>query len=357
MRVIAFANQKGGCGKTTAAVNLAAALADLERRVLLLDNDPQGHATLALGIQERDFTLGTYDLYMTSEVLVEDACLEVAPGLHLLPAGVELSAVEQALAREPEKEMRLRNALARSALPYDYVLVDNPPAVGLLTFNALLASHEVVIPVDASAYCLQAVRKLHETLALLAEQREHRLVPRLLLSHFDTRPLFARRLAAEYEELYGPDLLETILHRSVRYREAAGAGRSVVSFDRGSRAALDVRNLAQEVVRQEGARAEADLDRWRAAVRGPRRKGASVRFVADFPDAARVHLTGTFCEWSAEGMALQRRADGLWECEAALPAGRHEYRYVVDGIWRTDPHNGATVDNEFGERNSLLRIP
>jgi chromosome partitioning protein len=357
MRVIALANQKGGCGKTTAATNLASALARLEKRVLLLDNDPQGHATLALGIQEREFTLGTYDLYLTSDVLVEDACLEVEPGLNLVPAGVELSAVEQALAGKRDRELRLRRTLSRSQLPYDYVLIDNPPSVGLLTFNALLASGEVIIPVDASAFSLQAVRKLKETLAVLREKRGHDLVPHLLLSNYDTRPRFARRLAAEFEEQYDQELLETILHRSVRYHEAASAGRPVVRFDAGSRAALDIRNLAQELVAQEVNLEIVGLDHWMELLHGPQVSGDRVHFLVDFPKAESVRLTGTFCDWSAEGLALERRSDGLWECETILPAGRHEYRYVVDGVWRPDPHNHEIVSNAFGESNSLLEVP
>ncbi len=170
MRVIALANQKGGCGKTTATTNLCASLARLDKKVLLIDNDPQGHATLAFGFRERDFSLSTYDLYLSSDILVQDAFLEIGPGIHLVPAGIELSAVEQQLAGEKERDLRLRNNLRRSDLPYDYVLIDCPPSVSLLTFNALLACGEVIIPVDPSTYSLQAVRKMRETLAVRAGQ-------------------------------------------------------------------------------------------------------------------------------------------------------------------------------------------
>jgi len=133
MRVVPLVNQKGGCGKTTTAVNLAVALGRLGQRVLLIDNDPQGHATLALGFTDRDFSLSTYDLYLTSDILVEDARVIIGPYLDLVPAGVELCAVEPRLAGVDGRETRLRDTLRRSELPYDVILVDCPPSVGMLT--------------------------------------------------------------------------------------------------------------------------------------------------------------------------------------------------------------------------------
>jgi chromosome partitioning protein len=357
MRVIAVANQKGGCGKTTTATNLAATLARLERRVLLVDNDPQGHATLAFGYRERDFTLGTYDLYLTSDILVEDAALAVESGLHVIPAGIELSAVEQMLAGEEEREHRLRGNLQRSRLPYDYVLIDCPPAVGLLTFNALLASGEVIVPVDPSGYTLQAVRKLKETLSALRDKTGHDILPRLLIANFDTRPRYAQVLIEELQTLYGEQLFDTIVHHTVRCKEAAGRGQPVVDYDPASRGALDFRNLAAEVVAQETDLSVTDLDHWVALLQGPRVSAAGVRFLADFPRAQSVRLTGEFCAWSAQGVALERRADGLWECELELGVGDHEYRYIVDGAWLPDPHNAAAVTNEFGGANSLVTVP
>ncbi len=357
MRILALANQKGGCGKTTIATNLAAALAQLDKRVLLIDNDPQGHATLAFGFGERDFSLSTFDLYMTTDILVEDAFLEAGANLHVVPAGIELSAVEQALAREPEKELRLRRTLRRSALPYDFVLIDCPPSVGLLTFNALLASGEVLIPIDPSYQSLQAVRKMRETLGVLREKRRHDLIARLVLSNFDPRPRFVRTLAAELEELYAGELAETMLHHTVRLKEAAGAGLPVIRFDPQSRGALDFRLLAQEVAEQAADLAVPDLGHWVELLHGPSVTPEGVRFCADFPAARSVRVTGTFNSWSAEGHPLERRADGLWECRLALPGGAHEYRFIVDGTWQEDPHNSESAPNEFGSLNSLVTVP
>lgn len=356
MRVIALANQKGGCGKTTVSTNLAAALAQLDKKVLLIDNDPQGHATLAFGIRERDFTLSTYDLYMTTDILVEDAFLDVGPQLHLVPAGIELSAVDQALARDPEKDQRLRACLRRSAMPYDYILIDCPPSVSLLTFNALLASGEAIIPVDPSYYSLQALRKMRETLTVLREKRGHDIVPQVLMSNFDTRPLFVRKIIEELEEVYGRELLETIIHHTVRFREAAGSGLPVIRHDPQSRGAHDFQVLAREIADQEVDLKVNAIDHWTALLHGPQVSESGVHFEADFPRAKTVRITGSFCDWSAQGLALERRPDGMWECRLALDAGKHQYRFIVDGTWLPDPHNSQTVANEFGGANSLVVV-
>ncbi|MEN8005626.1 MAG: AAA family ATPase [Candidatus Krumholzibacteriota bacterium] len=356
MRVVALANQKGGCGKTTTATNLASTLAQLEKKVLLIDNDPQGHATLACGFRERDFTLSTYDLYLTSDILVEDAFLEVGPGFHLVPAGVELSGVEMTLARETEKELRLRNNLRRSSLPYDYVLIDCPPSVSLLTFNALLACGEVIIPVDPSGYGLQAVRKMRETLAVLRDKKGHDVVPRILMSDFDTRPRFVRSVMAELEELYESELLDSVIHHTVKTKEAAVLGVSVAKLDPECRAAFDFRHLARELLDQEVALEVVALDHWSALLHGPAVSQAGVRFESDFPSARTVRITGSFCDWSAKGLPLNKREDGMWECHLDLERGEHEYRFIVDGCWLPDPHNSRTVANEFGGANSLVVV-
>jgi chromosome partitioning protein len=357
MRVIALANQKGGCGKTTTAVNLAAALARQGQRILLIDNDPQGHASLALGYGERDFSLSTYDLYLTTDILVEDARIDVVDRLQLLPAGVELSAVEQRLAGVEGRERRLRDTMRRSDLDYDVILLDCPPSVGLLTFNALLASGEVIVPVDASTYSLQGAAKLLETLEVLRQRRGHTLVCRVLLSNFDLRSRHARAIRDQLQARHGDALLATIVHPTVRLREAAERGCSILDHDHGSRGAQDFRDLAREISGQTVDLSVPALDHWAALLHGPEPTREGVRFVADFPRAEDVRLTGTFNDWSAQGTPLYRREDGHWECLLPIEPGRHEYRYIVDGIWVPDPHNEQNTTNEFGGANSLVAVP
>ncbi|HOX26564.1 MAG TPA: AAA family ATPase [Candidatus Krumholzibacteria bacterium] len=356
MRVIALVNQKGGCGKTTTAVNLAAALTRIGQRVLLVDNDPQGHASLALGLTERDFTLSTFDLYLTTDILVEDARVEIGPRLHLVPAGVELTAVEPKLAGVDGHEKRLRDNFLRSELPYDVILIDCPPAVGLLTLNALLASGEALVPLDASAFSRQAVAKLYETLAVVRDRRGHEVVPRLLLANYDLRSRFARDLRQELGAAYDGALLETIVHPTIRLREAAAAGRSILDHDPGSRAARDYQDLAREIAGQAVDLSVSALDHWTALLHGPEATPEGVHFVVDLPRARDVRLTGSFCGWSREGLPLRRRQDGRWECVVEIGPGAHEYRYIVDGTWLPDPHNANNVTNEFGGANSLVTV-
>lgn len=362
MRVVSVANQKGGCGKTTVAVNLASAMANLGARVLLVDNDPQGHATLGMGLRGSDFSLSTRDLYLTSDVRVEDVCHTVKDQLDLVPCAVDLSTVDQELTDEPRRLERLVNAFAQSDMPYDVVLLDNPPNVGLLTFNSLMASGEVLVPVDPGRFTLEAVDRLRETLDLLEAERGHRVRMHLLPNGFDVRTRFGRDLLERMAMSYPHALLDTQIHRTVRLREAADLGQPVDVHDRRCRAVLDFQGLAEELWTlpadlQPAALELAELEAWDTMLHGPRTSAQGVRFEVVFPTAREVSITGDFTNWSVEGLPLERVEGNTWRLDLPLDAGVFEYKYIVDGVWKVDPENPERVRNSYGQLNSLLTVP
>ncbi len=357
MRILSVANQKGGCGKTTVAVNLASALARRGRRVLVVDNDPQGHASMALGVGSKDFSLSTRDFYLTSDIYVEDARIEVGPRLHVVPSDIDLSSVEAALQHEPRKLQRLSERLAVSETPYDVVLIDNPPNVGVLTFNALMASREVVVPVDPGKFSLDAVGRLRETLDLLTLERGHRVTLQLVASGFDLRTRYAREILAALDELYPGDRLRTLIHHTVRLREAAAAGRAIDDFDEGSRGAVDFAALAEELDGRGADIGDVDASTWSRLLSGGRARGPGVEFIAEFPRAKRVAITGDFTGWSVEGEPMELISDGRWRLEVPVPAGCYEYKYIVDGVWKVDPENPERVRNSYGQLNSIIVVP
>jgi chromosome partitioning protein len=357
MRVVAVANHKGGVGKTTVAVNLASAFARSGRRVLVLDNDPQGHATTALGAEPGHFSLSTRDLYLTSDVRVEDARLEVDEGLWLLPAEIDLSTVELELADAPRRLRRLVERLAVSSMPYDLVLIDNPPHMGLLTLNALLAAREVIVPVDPGRFAVDAVGRFRRTLAELERERGHAPRVRLLANGFDLRTRYARRILEDLDALHPGLRCRTLLHSTVRLREAAEAGRPVDRLDGRCRAAADFADLAAELESEPLQLPAAEVEAWEEMLHGPRPGADGVRFCALFPEAEQVCVTGDFTDWSVEGIPLQRDEAGSWSVSVPMAPGCYEYKFIVDGVWKTDPENGEQVRNTYGQLNSVLVVP
>ena len=197
---------------------------------------------------------------------------------------------------------------------------------------------------------------MRETMAVLREQSGHDLVPHVMMSNFDSRPLFVRRIMAELDEEFGRELLDTVIHHTVRFREAAGEGAPVIRHDPESRGAMDFRDLARELGDQEVDLEVRALDHWEALLHGPRVVTGGILFEADFPSAKRVAVTGDFCSWSTGGLPMRRRDDGVWECRLELGSGQHQYRFIVDGTWLPDPSNDQTVANEFGGANSVVLV-
>ena len=255
MRTIAVINQKGGCGKTTTAINLAASLAEVGRRVLLVDLDPQGHATLGLSIRGEDVRRTMYEVllgdWVEGGVRLSEVVLTLSGNLHLAPANIMLSAIEQQLAGVDGREDRLRDALAEVSLRYDYAIIDSPPNVGLLTFNALRAADEVLVPVETGFFSLHGLTKLLETVAVVNSEYGQDAAVRILPTMYETRHRIDREVLAELRRHFGDRLARTVIRMNVRLREAASFGLPITEFDPRSIGARDYLALALEVAQAE----------------------------------------------------------------------------------------------------------
>lgn len=357
MRIISVINQKGGCGKTTIAINLAAAFGELEKKVLLIDLDPQAHASIGLNVYAEDVGHTTYDLLMNPRVRIMDAATRIDNNLDIVPSSPVLSAIEQELAGKPARETQLLSKLTRCSYQYDYVIIDSPPNVGLLTFNALIAAAEVIIPLDPSFFSLQGLNKLRETLELLESETKHKVVVHVLANDIEKRTIFSRDIVMEVEREHGSVLMDTVVTHSVRYKEAALRGVPIFKVRDADRLKREFLSLAEEIDSSETVLATEDMADWMIKLHGPRRVEEGILFGLDAPNARSVYLTGEFTNWSREGVRMNKdEDDGLWKATLLLDAGEYEYRFIVDGVWIKDPNNADSVLNEFGQENSLLIV-
>jgi len=253
-KVIAVTNQKGGVGKTTTAINLSASLAANDLKVLLIDSDPQGNATTGLGIEKESGRKTIYDALLGSAGLDELAISTGFEGLDLVPADKNLVAANLELVSQPRREFRLQDKINQIRDRYQYILIDCPPALDLLTLNDLLAADSVLIPIQCEFFALEGISELFQTIDRIRESFQHNLrIEGILLTMFDDRTTLVRQVAQDLRSFFKDEVLKTIIPRNIRLAEAPSFGKPILSYDVRSKGAESYIQLAKEILANEQA--------------------------------------------------------------------------------------------------------
>jgi len=252
MKTIAVVNQKGGCGKTTISINLASALAEAGQRVLLVDMDPQSHCAVGLAVPEEQIEQSIYDVLISRSrnepIKLTEILWQISDRLELAPASIDMSAFEQQMVGISERECCLKEALDDMKDNYDYTIIDCPPAVGLLTFNALRAATEVIVPVETGYFALHGLSKQLETLSILCKRCSQQVDVKVLASMYDIRTKMAREILADLRSRFGDKMLDTIVSFNTKIKEASSFGQPISEYDPASKGRKDFSALAEEIL-------------------------------------------------------------------------------------------------------------
>lgn len=250
-KIIAIANQKGGVGKTTTSINLAASLGVLEKKVLLIDADPQANATSGLGIDVEGVEFGTYQL-LEHSIKAEEAIIKTSsPNLDIIPSHIDLVAIEIELVDQDEREYMLKKAITHLKKKYDYILIDCAPSLGLLTLNALTAADSVIIPIQCEYFALEGLGKLLNTIKSVQKIHNKNLdIEGLLLTMYDSRLRLSNQVVDEVQKHFNEMVFNTIIQRNVRLSEAPSYGESIINYDASSKGANNYLSLAHEIIKK-----------------------------------------------------------------------------------------------------------
>ncbi len=369
MKIIAVANQKGGCGKTTTAINLAASLGKKQQRVLLLDLDPQGHASLGFGVYSDD-ARDLYDVF-TGEASLEDIIVPDAyAGVDVAPATMMLAAAEHLPIRSDERDRQLEIHLAGIRSRYDYAIIDCPPSMGLLSLNALTAADLVLIPIEMSLFGLNGIDHMYETIARLSERQGHGIPIRVVPTLVDSRTRLCRQFLHEVGERFADDVSSVMVQFTVRLKEAVRQGVPIIAYDPTSTAAVQYLRLADELMSALPDRPPADAEQSTAArLTAMKRAFEEARTRLHEGDARqhvvlrlfgcagkKVQIAGDFNGWTPDRDVITRIVGEDVEKILTLAPGEYLYRYIVDGVWQEDPSNPEQMPNDSGGFNSVLQV-
>jgi len=380
MKIISIANQKGGCGKTTTAINLATALSLNGKKVLLVDLDAQAHASLGLDVESQDSLYNVISTITPRKLKIENIIKRVEDSFDIVPSNILLGTLEQELADEIGRELKLTEILSTIEDQYDYILIDCSPSLGILTVNAIRASHEIIIPAETSRFSMQGVEHIMEIITLVKSRLEHDVKYRVLVTMFDSRLRHSFVMLDTFRKKFGEYLYDTIIHINVKLKESAVMGKPVAFFDKYSRGSKDYYTLAKELIfltKQEDEEEDASESesvaqvepkevkksilhpfskRMKKVVEEETRELFPTRFTIDVSGAKSVYVTGSFNDWSLDDSCRLKETDGQWRVEIPLKPGFYKYQFIVDGVWKEDPINPRRERNSFGDINSLVEV-
>ena len=360
MHVIALSNQKGGCGKTTSAINVAASLAHLGKRTLLVDLDPHAHATFGVGTRgDEAFKYSMYNV-LTEQAekkksFMENILLPIGPRLDLAPSHILLSTIEQEFTNKDETVSKLYEILVCLSFPYDYVIIDCPPSLGFLTFNALRAAQTVIVPIEPSSFSLMGVDKLLSMIELIRVKLQHTPKVYALSTMVDMRTRFAKYIVGEIRQAFGEHILSSTIRQTISVKESQAKGVSLIRHNEKSKGAMDYLLLSQEIINKAAGEEQGVLGN--GALRPASPMNQLRDFIYNTIGAKEVHLVGDFNNWSiSRNSLLWQKEEGLWQKRLFLRPGHYRYKFVVDGQWTTDPANDRLESNPYGGLDSILEI-
>lgn len=356
MQIVAVINQKGGCGKTTTAINLSAALSLNKKRVLIVDLDPQAHATLGLNIESEKSIYDCLSSFVKPKLKLKEVILKVKDNFWIAPSSLLLTTLEQEMANDIGREGRLNSVLGEID-NYDYVILDCPPNLGILTINAIRSANQLIIPVEMSRFSFDGLDRLMRIIDLVKERLGHNIAFKILVTIFDSRLKYSFDMLHKLKKKFGDNVYTTLIHINVKLKEAVNAGKPVFDYDKYCRGSKDYFSLAREIISTHAVELENLQKEALELINKQISQFMQTEFKLFAPQAEEVYLAGDFNKWRPDrNSKLIRQDGGIWKKTIKLKPGRYRYRFVVDGKWQEDPDNPLSEKNPFGEIDSLLDL-